>query len=165
MINDFLVESQIEQDIRNINAILNTNIFDKDHATHPLRQAAFIQLLICLRDLMYKTQKYSRRISFADDVIITDKVHDVTDLIKYVRDAVCHPDIPNHKIDQTIITFCVIYGKGSSITIGNTELKSDYDDDICFIFGAQKIYLRRHIIRAFNEAFAKLTPLLHNPMF
>ncbi|MFQ5431942.1 MAG: hypothetical protein ACE5EN_05500 [Nitrospinota bacterium] len=44
--------------------------------------------------------------------------------------------------------------------IGNFEQASDYNDDTCFFFGAQKIYLKRHIVRAFEESKSKLLPLL-----
>lgn len=38
--------------------------------------------------------------------------------------------------------------------------KSDYEDDVCFFFGKAKIYLSRHIIRAYKEATQALRPLL-----
>lgn len=44
--------------------------------------------------------------------------------------------------------------------IGEFEQSSQYPDDICFFFGSQGIYLRRHIVRAFEEAKTMLVPLL-----
>jgi len=40
------------------------------------------------------------------------------------------------------------------------SLTSDYTDDICFFFGVEKIYLRRHVLRAFEETKRQLVPLL-----
>ena len=45
--------------------------------------------------------------------------------------------------------------------IGDFEQASKYQDDICFFFGSHGIYMRRHIVRAFEEAKAKLVPLLN----
>ena len=36
--------------------------------------------------------------------------------------------------------------------IGDLKLTSDYDDDVAFFYGTNRLYLKRHIIRAFEEA-------------
>jgi hypothetical protein len=35
-----------------------------------------------------------------------------------------------------------------------------YEDDTAFFFGVHRIYLKRHIVRAFEEAKLKLLPLI-----
>lgn len=159
---DFFTKCDIQSDIGRIKELLQTEIFLPTNITHPLCKSAFIELLICLRDLMYKAEKYSTRINFKDDVTITDKVSDVTDLIKFVRDALCHPDIPHHYLEKGNIkaTYNIAYGKHTIMCINDIEIKSDHDDDICFFFGSQKIYFKRHLLRAFEEAQQKLLPLL-----
>jgi hypothetical protein len=161
---NFFTKCDIENDISSINKILSTGIFSSKNSSHPLVKSAFIELLICLRDLMYKTEKYSTRISFTDDVVKTDTIKDVTDLIKYVRDALCHPDSPNHYLVKNNIkaTFNIAYGKGCIISTPDINITSDYEDDVCFFFGEHKIYLTRHIIRAFNESKEKLLPLIQS---
>ena len=96
------------------------------------------------------------------DVQQRHRVSDVSDLIKYVRDALCHPDSPNHYIEQDNIKaiFNVAFGKVNLMKIGDFEQSSEYPDDICFFFGSQRIYLKRHVKRAFEEAKARLVPLL-----
>jgi hypothetical protein len=160
---DFFTKSDIEGSIRRINNLLNCGIFQPDKSGHILFRAAFIELLIALRDLMYKSEKYASRISFDDDVKKTDKIKDVSDLIKYVRDALCHPDSDYHYIEPGNIkaTFNVYFGKGTVVKKGSYEQTSKYDDDTCFFFGSQGIYLNRHIIRAFEEAKDKLLPLIN----
>lgn len=159
---DFFTKVDIENDIRRIQELLQTEIFLPTNINHPLCKSAFIDLLICLRDLMYKAEKYSTRINFDDDVLKTDKISDVSDLIKFVRDALCHPDIPHHYLIKGKIkaTYNIAFDKRNIIKFDDIIIKSDYDDDICFFFGEQKIYLKRHVLRAYEEAKQKLLPLL-----
>ncbi len=155
---DFFTKSDIESAITRINELLSCGIFEPQSSQSVLFRAAFIELLITLRDLMYKTEKYSSRISFDNDIKKTEKIKDVSDLIKYVRDALCHPDSENHYIEVGNIksTFNVAFGKANLLRIGDFEQSSEYDDDICFFFGSQGVYLKRHILRAFEEAKSKL---------
>lgn len=158
---DFSEQSEVSQSIRVIDGLLRSGIFHPQNSGHIFLRSAFIDSLISLRALMYKSERYATRISFADDVLVAGKVKDVTDLIKYVRDAVCHPDSDNHKINGgNIATFNVIFGKGCLLQIGDFRQESLYEDDIYFTFGGQGIYLRRHIIRAFEEAKNNLLPLI-----
>ena len=159
---DFFTECDIKSDIETIEKIIQTDIFMPNNIRNVFMKSAFIEVLICLRDLMYKTERLSSRINFTDDVVITNDVQDVSDLIKYVRDALCHIESQNHFISNTKVkaTFNIAYGKCNIMQIGNISISSDYDDDICFCFGEQKVYLNRHILRAFNEAKKKLLPLI-----
>jgi hypothetical protein len=159
-------EQDIRYDIYEIERILATGILSEEN-NNPFRQAAFVDVLIHLRDLMFKAEKYAGRISFTDDVIVMTKVKDISDLIKFVRDAMCHPEIEHHFVVPNRIkaTFETVYGKGGRVldlvSPDIPELStSDYSDDVCFFFGLQRIYLNRHIIKAFEEAKQKLLPLM-----
>lgn len=159
---DFFDKKEIESDISRIDEILGSCIFNPENSRNVLLKSAFIEVMICLRDLMYKTQKYSSRVSFSDDVLIEGRVKDVTDLIEYIRNTICHIDSDNHFIekDNFKFSFCVSYGKVNIMSIGELKLSSDYEDDLCFFFGKQKIYLKRHIVRAFEEGKEKLLPFV-----
>lgn len=156
-------KEDIEDDVRCIDKLLGSGIFGPGNAGHALYRAAFIEMLIAIRDLMFKAEKYASRISFTDDVKVTENVTDVTALIKYVRDALCHPDIDNHYLENGNIkgTFNVIFGKGTLLKIGDFEQSNPYQDDTCFFFGSQRIFLWRHILRVYDEAKARLVPLLN----
>lgn len=160
---DFFSESEIESSIRRIDQLLSCGIFDPNNSGNILMRAAFIDLLISLRDLMFKCEKFSSRIDFTDDVPVEGKIKDVSDLIKYVRDALCHPDSDNHFIEKGNVraSFNIAFGKVVLMKMNDFEQSSLYADDICFFFGAKGIYMKRHIIRAFEEAKAKLEPLIN----
>jgi hypothetical protein len=159
-----------------IDLLLASDVFLPVNQGHPFVRSALIDLLICLRHLTWKSDREGFRVSFTDDLVLTAMVKDVTDAIKVVRDALCHPDSDHFHVvkgrarrrgerstefGQGEIRFVVVYGKiptamrlPGEITIG-----SDYDDDVCFWFGTNKLYLKRHILRAFEEAKKNLIPL------
>lgn len=153
MSNDFRFVSDIVGSLREFKQLISSNIFNDPQ--NPFFKSALIHLLIISRDLTHKSYLKGKTIDFTDDVIITNKVPNVTFLIKYARDAVCHVDSNNHvlsKENNIIFSYNVMHGKGSLAQIGDLTLSSDYEDDICIFFGEQKIYLVRHIIRAVQEA-------------
>jgi hypothetical protein len=163
---DFNTQSQIYTDLSRIKEIFNSGIFSRPQDA--LFQSAFIEIIIRLRDLLFKAEKFSQRVNFDTDIIkIEDattygrRVIDVTDAIIFVRDAVCHVDSDNHKIDTNTFSFNVGFGKGNFISYGEKLVfKSDYEDEVSFMFGPQRLYLKRHIIRAYQEVRRNLSPLL-----
>lgn len=150
-----------------INQILATEIFERQNHSNPFVRSAFIELLVGLRHLMYMTEKFGSRISFTDDVIITPAVKDIADLIRLVRNAVCHPELTHHWLvpNQVKATFTIAYGKVGQLILmqGVNCPTSDYTDDVAFMFGLHRIYLRRHIVRAFEQAKDQLRHLLPPP--
>ena len=151
-----------ESNIRRISELLNFGIFQPENSGHLLQRSAFIDLMICLRDLMHKTEKYAQRISFTDDVLVNEYVKDVTDAITAVRDACCHIDSFKKLFDDrgNRGSFLVAYGRCNLMKMDDLELKSDYDDDIAVFYGKNRLYFKRHIVRAFEEACRLLEPLL-----
>jgi hypothetical protein len=156
---DFIISST------RLQVLLTCGIFHRQNTGNPLLQSALIEVLILLRDLMYKTEKYARRINFTDDVtIIKDQVEDVTSLIEYVRNALCHIHSDKHYVEKErniLASYNVLFGKGATLLkIGDFEQSNPYEDDICFFYGLQRIFFKRHIVRAFNESLSLLSPLL-----
>jgi hypothetical protein len=161
---DFFTAGDIVQDFSRIDKIIRCGIFKPENALHPLVKSAFTEVMVCLNDLTHKAAKYGSRISFTEDVLIDNNVKDVTDLIRFIRDAMCHIHIYHHFVVPGLIkaSFSTLYGKLKHVPFEPDHgivLVSDYADDVCFFFGLQKIYLRRHIIRAAVEAQAELLPL------
>jgi hypothetical protein len=159
---DHYTRCDIESDIERIRTILGCGIFAPENARHPLFQSALTELLIRLRDLLAKSENYAQRIAFSDDVTIKGSVTDVTALVAFIRDAVCHIDSGKHNHDefQARISFNTAFGAGCLIKFGDTRIESEYEDDVAFFFGPHRIYLKRHIARAFNEAVELLQPML-----
>jgi hypothetical protein len=158
---------EIETDIDRVEAILNSGIFAKPESMrHPLFDSAVTELVIRVSDLLAKATFYANRVAFTDDMVIKGVVMDVTALIKFARDAVCHVR-DSWKTDndalKSRVFFNTIFGKGRVVEINEASIESAYEDDVAFFFGQQRLYLHRHIIRAYNEAIAELRPLLDRP--
>ena len=155
-------KAEIESDISRVEAIIRTGIFEAGAQRNPLFQSALTELLIRVRDLLAKSQNHARRICFTDDVMVKGHVTDVTSLVTFVRDAICHIDSKKNDHDeiQARISFSAVFGKACLAQIGATRIESEYEDDIAFFFGSQRLYFKRHIMRAYREAVAELRPLL-----
>jgi hypothetical protein len=162
---DFMVAGDIATSRRRIQQLLSCGIFAPENAEHPLLQSATIELIILASDLTSKAKNYSTRIDFKDEVDPDGRleVTDVTDLLREVRNAVCHISSGRHIADaenKIKATFCIRYGAGIVVRLPNSTLISDHADDVAFFFGEARIYLRRHIIRATAGAWERLSPLL-----
>jgi len=164
---------EIRQDLDSIEKILSTDIFAEHNYRHPLVMSAFIDLIISLDDLMSKAKRYYKRIDFTDNVLNTSslqerkkkQVTDVTSLINFVRNAVCHVNEDNRIHGGVVrdeqqnktrkgagIFFNRQFGRGGMFE----SMQSQYADDQSFAFGEHLIYLQNHIIRAYEEAKAGL---------
>jgi hypothetical protein len=154
-----------EGNIRRISQLLKSGIFDQPNAGHVLQGSAFIELVICLRDLLHKVERYGKRIAFTDDVMQNEYVKDVTDAITAIRDACCHINSFKRLFDDhgNRGSYMVAYGKCNLAKIGDLELKSEYEDDIAVFYGRNRLYLKRHVLRVFDEAKQQLQPLLSRP--
>ena len=161
---DFYTKSDIGISIRRVDELLECGIFAPENSQNLLVRSALAELLILVRDLLAKAKIYAKPVTFSDDVTVSDKVGNVSDAIKFIRDAICHIDSDNHKHEEcnARLSYNIAYGKYNLMKIGGVEIRSDYDDDVCFFFGSQKLYLSRHIVRAYNEAKVQLLPLVNN---
>lgn len=159
---DVTDQQDCTSNIFRIEELLQSGIFESSNAGHLLQQSAFIELIICLRDLLAKVEKYGKRISFKDDVLENEYVHDISDAIRSVRDACCHIDSFKRHFDgnKNRGSFLVAYGKCNLVHIGDLELKSEYEDDVAVFYGKNRLYMKRHVIRSFEEAKEQLMPLL-----
>lgn len=160
---DSFAKEEIRTDVTRIDTLLSCNIFAPVNKTHPLLFSAFIELMICLQDLVSKASTAGARINFKDHIYSNPgKEGDVTALISDIRACVCHIQSPKHRASNKniVISFNVMYGKGIWTPVKEVSLESEFEDDTCFFFGEHKIYLGRHIVRAYKEAKTILMPMI-----
>ena len=159
---DFHVSSEVQSSFRRVDAILSSGVFSPEGASGPLYFSALTELLIHLHDLLGKAAAQGAAIAFDDDVTKRGDVTDVRSLVTFVRNAVCHVSSGNHYLEEVAarVSFNTCFGCGCLAEINGLRFEGEYADDVAFFFGHQRLYLRRHVIRAYTEAKAALVPLL-----
>lgn len=147
--DNFFVKTQIETDFRRVAELINTGVFSAS-VLKVFQESVFTEIMIKLHDLLQKFVILKKRVSFTNDI----DYGDITDLVSSIRNAVCHMESGEHKLkgQQIKFTFNIAYGKCNLMSVGEKKLTSNYQDDICFFFGDNKIYLKRHIIRCVQES-------------
>ncbi len=157
--NNFFIKTQIESNINDVENLLSTGVFS-DAILRPFQESVFVSVILKLDDLLQKLRILDERLSFTDDVASGD----ITDLVKNIRNAICHLNSPENMLDkenQIKFVFNIAMGKSNLISIGEKIIRSDYDDDMAFFYGESRIYLKRHLIRLLKEAkdtYQKLYP-------
>ena len=110
-------------------------------------------LLVNLNDLLQKMSHEGHRLIFSDDIHPECGAEDITSLINNARNAACHINSGQHLMESTKLVFNVVRGYvPHAFSINGVSMGSDYADDTALIFGANRVYLRRHIARAVNDA-------------
>ncbi|EGH74770.1 hypothetical protein [Pseudomonas syringae] len=148
--------SDIQASIYRCESIFNSGVFNTGNSAGILFESALTHLLINLHDLMQKARIDEKRIVFTDDIELTKSIADITDLVSTCRNAVCHISSGEHLIDSGKFTFCVVTGLSPNAFVINDKARGcEHIDDIAVYFGETRIYLKRHLLRAF-ELIAKL---------
>lgn len=166
--NNYLIKIGIQGSVERIEELLNTGIltfngeqfFESEEFKNPFRKSAMIEILINLRDLMHKCESLAgKRISFDDNIVKMkykvknrkgeekeEEIKDITDVIEFMRNAVCHIE----DIDKRWLTAMIFLDSCWSIN----------DSDVCFEIGKQKLYLKKGVKRALEEAKGVLVEYL-----
>lgn len=150
----WLDDQAIRQTAADIFQVLNAEWLVPAGGITVLQRAAFTHVIVLLNDLLAKCAALDHRITFDDDVIATlSTPKDVTSLVRDVRNAVCHLGSPQRRIPQGSLTWAYYSGVlPNAIVTADATYGCDYADDVAVQFGPLRIYLRRHVVRAFHEA-------------
>jgi hypothetical protein len=145
--------------IREIERMLATHILETAWPGDMIAPV-LTRLVVCIYDLAVKCERFvGKPINFTDDVIIKAEVKDAYSLIKFTRDALCHVAHSGHVTDEGFyLSMNATWGIQAPWIEGTPS--SDYSDDVAFFFGEQRVYFRRHLLRAFREARENLETFL-----
>jgi hypothetical protein len=128
-------------------------------------QSAFIELVIRLNYVLQKLNSENRRVDWGDDVLPVQHPkdpNDITSLVNRLRNAACHAESPECYLydTRTKFVFNRCFGKGPIMTLGNGQVVGgEYEDEVAFYYGANRIYLNRHIKRLLEELPGKIDEL------
>lgn len=143
--------SDIQSSIARCVKLFNCGVLSPDNSSDVLFESAVTLLLIHLNDLLQKAKSDGKRVSFSDDMQVSDSMTDVTDLVRACRNAACHVTSGEHKVDFGKFTFCVASGyTPTAYVINDQTMGCDFVDDMAIYYGTNRVYLRRHILRSFE---------------
>lgn len=109
-------------------------------------------LLVNLSDLAAKAKAEGRRLTFSEDVDITEDINDVTDLISKLRNAACHVRSKSRNIGESAFYFNRFFGYFPKIIEKQGVFYGcDFADDVAVYYGQYRFYLKRHASRAVEE--------------
>lgn len=145
---DWFFVSQARSDISTIEQLFETGVF-RQGIPMSVSQAIVTSILIHLNDLLQKAKGKGFRVSFTDDMMVTDKILDVTDLVREFRNAAAHIPSALRRHGTNTFSFNIVKGRGSNFSSDLPDI--GYDDDFAIIYGGMHLYLHRHIVRAFQE--------------
>lgn len=158
----WLRSGDIQTSIRKCQEIFNSGIFSSSGISNPLFEPAVVTLLINLNDLLGKSNKDEMRVAFDESVELTEKIKDVTDLVRECRNAACHIGSGEHLFEGLgKFTFNVVSGLSpNAFDLNGVKLGCDFADDIAIYYGEKRVYLRRHLLIAL-EAVTRNYPPAH----
>lgn len=156
----WLRSGDIQTSIRKCQDLFNSGVFSSAGISNPLFEPAVVTLLINLNDLLGKSNKDEMRIAFTEHVELTDKIKDVTDLIRECRNAACHIGSGEHLFEGVgKFTFNVISGLSpNAFHMDGISLGCDFADDIAVYYGEKRVYLRRHLLIALESVSKNYPP-------
>lgn len=156
----WLRSGDIQTSIRKCQEIFNSGIFSSSGISNPLFEPAVVTLLINLNDLLGKSNKDEMRVAFDEYVERTEKIKDVTDLVRECRNAACHIGSGEHLFEGLgKFTFNVVSGLSpNAFNLNGVKLGCDFADDIAIYYGEKRVYLRRHLLIALEAVTRNYTP-------
>jgi len=144
--------SDVQSSIARCADLFNCGVLSSGNSAGVVFESSVTLLLIHLSDLLQKAKADGHRVAFSDDMEVTEAIPDVTELVRTCRNAACHVSSGDHKIDMGKFTFCVASGYGpGAFVIDDQRMGCDYADDIAIYYGKNRVYLRRHLLRSFEQ--------------
>lgn len=146
--------ADIDRAIRQVERLFATSIVSEDSISSPLFEAALVQIVLLLHDLLAKAESAGARVTQTDHLPAIEGVNDLTDLIRECRLAACRlssrlPYAP----DENAIIFCVAAGRSPpGLVVGGLALHCDFDDDIAVYWGELRLYVNRNARAALGLA-------------
>jgi hypothetical protein len=138
-----------------------------ENITSPFYRSVLIECIISLHCIFKQNEfkEITEQVNFSDGIQTfigknrkKEGYNDIITLIKFFRDAVCHTEATDKRINdsQQSISFALQTGKLPKSNSGFPHL-CEFDDDIACVFGNSVLYVNRHMERVFDDFFKKIT--------
>ena len=138
-----------------IHALLESRSFARDSPDDGPWKTPFAELIGLVDDLLTQSEQSGKRIDFYEGVGVGGKIHDITSLVRELRDALPSPpevfqdNVPGIHLNRYFDRGCGHFNNGVFFTV-------EFDRELAFFVDHRRIYLDRHLRRAVAEAESHL---------
>ena len=147
-------KAEIDQAIATCEELLASRVLN-GHYPMSVKEGVMCLLLVNLNDLLQKLNSAGARVGFADNINPACQARDVTELISHARNAACHLASGLHIHETNYMRFLMYFGYSpNAFVMNDLRLGCDFADDIAVCYGANQVYVRRHVVRALDAAMA-----------
>ncbi|UFH54865.1 hypothetical protein [Spirosoma sp. KNUC1025] len=118
-------------------------------------QTQWIHVICAISDLVRQASLAGKRIDFTQDVNIDDEGQDITSLLDSMRRSayIVRSSMPS-QLNLTILSPNLnhFYGAGAGHFSNGLLFACEYDNEMAFFIGRDRVFFYRHLMRAFMEA-------------
>jgi hypothetical protein len=145
------------KELNTVKNLLDTGILDDiNHPCVEFRSPVFTETVIRLNDILQLLSQHDRRIIYAQDVIQSEDIKDVTDLVNRLRNAACHLNSGNREVSdleniRILFSFNLVGPKTKLPLVKGFLLENNYADDLAYYYGRDRIYLKRHLYKLVQD--------------
>lgn len=147
---------ELNTNLDRIEQILNQACFKRDAPYTSLTQSSFIKLIGLEKELLEQAQQVGKRIDFLDEVGTNGRIEDITSLVTGMSQFIYNFDQNERDRlhEETILAPHInhFYGAGVGYFSNGLFFTCNYDDELAFFVGRNRIFFYRHLVRAFDEA-------------
>ena len=155
-------KQQLTEHLKQTTHLLQSKVFRPSALFTRQSQTRWIELIRAISDLTRQAALAGKRIDFTEEVNTHDKRQDITTLLDSMRQSayIIKSSIPV-QANLTIIAPALnyFYGVGTGYFANGLFFSCQYENELTFFIGRQRIYFYRHLMRAFIEARAYLLSL------
>lgn len=135
---------------KRLQEILDSTVFNQLSASDSSWKPAFCEVIILLDNLLTHADQSGHRLDFTEEVGVNGKVQDITSLVSWMRSFMPRTEVaaPDPLLSNRLNWY---HNAGAGYFANGLFFRSDYPDDTAFFLDDQRIYLKRHIQRSFQE--------------
>lgn len=142
---------QIKQRLNRVHQLLESPLFDPSSLDTGPWKVAFAELIMVSDELLNQSQQLGHRIDFYEGVGVSGKIQDITSLVEWMR--ACLPasiaDLAGQLTTQRLNRY---FDQGTGYFANGSFFTGEFDNELALFIDDQRIYLKRQLARAIQEA-------------
>ena len=136
--------------INRLHQLLGSDVFDRNRPNDGTCERAFTEVIRLLDGLLRQAEAAGQRIDFTKEVGVHGKIQDITSLISSMHSTLQSETATG--AGPAANQFNCYYDAGNGYFANGVFFVSEYDNEVAFFVGEERVYLNRHLKRAMQEA-------------